>query len=87
MGAVENADGTSFGLRGSFAIFDSWYLTGGYLKERKSFGNDVAGTKLGLDTDQTFLDVGAGYHWKLAGRTGLYAEASVWIPRFGTTCR
>ncbi len=76
-GAVEDADGTSFGLRGSLAISDSWYLTGGYLKERKGFGNDVAGTKLDLDTDQTFLDFGAGYHWKLADRTDLYAEASV----------
>ena len=77
MGAVEDADGASFGFRGSFAISDSWCLTGGYLKESKSFRNDVAGTKLDLDTDQRFLDLGAGYHWKLADRTDLYAEASV----------
>ena len=76
-GALDDADGTSFGLRGSLAISDSWYLTGGYLRERKSFRNDVAGTKLDLDTDQRFLDFGAGYHWKLADRTDLYAEASI----------
>ena len=77
VGAADDADGASFGLRGSLAISDSWYLTGGYLKERKSFSNDVVGTKIDLDTDQTFLDLGAGYHWKLADRTGLYAEAAV----------
>ena len=76
-GAIGDADGTSFGFRGSLSISDAWYLTGGYLKESKSFRNDVVGTKLNLSTDQTFLDFGAGYHWKLADRTDLYAEAFI----------
>ena len=76
-GAIGDADGTSFGIRGSVSISDGWYLTGGYLKESKGFLNDVAGTKLNLETDQTFLEFGAGHHWMLADRTDMYAEMSI----------
>ena len=91
--AVEDAEGTLFGFRGSFEIFDSWYVEVGYSREKKEgfvTECDVGGIerrclerdspergipiKLVLDSDQTFLEFGIGYHLKIAEQTDLYAE-------------
>jgi len=76
-GAVEDGDGTSYAVRGSFEIFDSLYARVGYSREKKTFANDVIGTMLSLDSDQTFLDLGAGFHVKTGEQTSLHGEVFV----------
>lgn len=73
-GATEDADGNSFAFTSSHEISDSWYVRGGYSKEDKSFGNNVAGTQISLATEQIFFELGLGHRLSLNEQTDLYAE-------------
>ena len=71
----EDAGGRLLGVSGSWEAFDSFYLKGAWSRETKEFGNEVAGTPVDLDSEQTMLAAGAGYHFEAGERTGVYAEA------------
>ena len=76
-GAVEDAGGRLFALRGALELSDSWYVKVGYSREHKSFSNEIMGTMLDLDSDQTFLELGLGYHREMGEATDLHAEVFV----------
>lgn len=72
---VGDADGRLLGVAGSWKVFDSFHLKGAWSRETKDFSNEVAGTPLDLDSEQTVATLGAGVHFDVGGRTGIYAEA------------
>ena len=71
----KNAHGRLLGVAGSWEVSDSFYVKGAWSRETKEFGNEVANTPVDLDSEQTALALGAGYHFDAGARTSLYAEA------------
>ena len=72
---LEDADGRLFGIAGSWEVFGSFYAKGAWSRESKEFRNEVALTSVDLDSEQTVIALGAGYHFDAGERTGIYAEA------------
>ncbi|MCZ0934413.1 MAG: hypothetical protein OXJ54_04450 [Gemmatimonadetes bacterium] len=72
---VGDADGRLLGISGSWKVFDSVHLKGAWSRETKGFSNEVAGTPLDLDSEQTVGTLGAGVHFGVGERTSIYAEA------------
>lgn len=70
-----DADGRLIGIAGSWEISDSFYVKVAWSRERKEFGNEVAGTPVNLDSEQTATALGAGYRVRAGERTSVYAEA------------
>ncbi len=70
-----DADGRSFGIGGSWEVSDSVYVKYAWSRETKEFGNEVALTPVDLDSEQTAIALGGGYHWNAGERTGIYTEA------------
>ena len=73
----DDADGRLFAVAGSWEVFDKFYVKGAWSRETKEFGNEVAGAPVDLDSRQTMITLGAGYHVEAGERTSLYAEALV----------
>ena len=71
----DDAHGQLFGIVGSWEVFDSLYLKGAWSRETKDFRNEVALTPVDLDSQQTEIALGAGYHFDPGERTSIYAEA------------
>ena len=74
---ADDADGRLFGLAGSWEVFDAFYVKGAWSRETKKFGNEVARTRVDLDSRQTVSTLGAGYHVETGERTSFYAEALI----------
>ena len=74
---ADDADGRLFGLAGSWEVFDAFYVKGAWSRETKKFGNEVARTRVDLDSRQTVSTLGAGYHVETDERTSFYAEALI----------
>ena len=71
----KDADGRLFGIAASWEVSDSFYLKGAWSRETKEFSNVVARTPVDLESKQTVIALGAGYHFDSSERTSLYAEA------------
>ena len=69
-----DADGRLLGIGGSWEVSDSLYVKGAWSRERKDFRNEVALTPVDLDSEQTVIALGGGYHRDVGERTGIYAE-------------
>ena len=69
-----DADGRLFGLGGSWEVSDSLYVKGAWSRETKDFRNEVAFTPVALDSEQTVIALGGGYHWDAGEKTSIYAE-------------
>ena len=69
-----DADGRLFGLGGSWEVSDSLYVKGAWSRETKDFRNEVAFTPVDLDSEQTVIALGGGYHWDAGEKTGIYTE-------------
>ena len=65
----DDADGQLFGIVGSFEVFDLFYIKGAWSRETKDFRNEVALTPVELDSKQTVIALGAGYHFDAGERT------------------
>ncbi|MCY3770512.1 MAG: hypothetical protein OXG98_00600, partial [Gemmatimonadetes bacterium] len=73
---LENdADGRSFGIGGSWEVSDSVYVKYAWSRETKEFVNEVALTPVDLNSEQSAIALGGGYHWDAGERTGIYTEA------------
>lgn len=72
---IGDADGTLLGVTGSWQFHESWYVRASYTTEDKDFANEVFGTRLSLDSEQTFVMVGAGHRRSLGEGTDIYFEA------------
>ena len=70
-----DAGGRLFGLGGSWEVFDSLYVKGAWSRETKDFRNEVALTPVDLDSEQTVIALGGGYHWDAGEKTSIFAEA------------
>ena len=71
----KDANGRLLGVAGSWEAFGSFYMKGAWSRETKEFGNEVVGTPVNLDSNQTTIALGAGYHFKTGERTDIYTEA------------
>ena len=69
-----DAEGRLFALGGSWEVSDSLYVKGAWSRETKDFSNEVASTPVDLDSEQTVIAFGAGYHWDAGEKTSVYAE-------------
>ena len=65
---ADDSHGQLFGIAASLEVFDSLYLKGAWSRETKDFRNEVAHTPVDLDSRQTVVALGAGYHFD-AGET------------------
>lgn len=70
-----DAHGRLLGIAVAWEVTDAFYVKGAWSRETKEFGNVVANTPVNLDSEQTVLALGAGYHFDAGERTSLYAEA------------
>lgn len=71
----DDARGRYVGVGGSWEVFDSLYFKGAWSRETKTFRNEVERTPLDLNSEQTDIVLGAGYHFNVGERTSVYAEA------------
>lgn len=71
----DDAKGRLFAIAGSVEVLDAFYVKGAWSRETKTFGNEVAGTPVDLESRQTLAILGAGYHTETGERTSFYAEA------------
>ena len=70
-----DADGRLFALGGSWEVSDSLYVKGAWSRETKDFRNEVALTPVDLDSEQTVIALGGGYHRDAGEKTSIYVEA------------
>ena len=72
---LDDASGRLFGIAGSWEVLGSLYVKGAWTRETKDFRNEVANTPVDLNSEQTTVALGAGYHLDAGERTSIYAEA------------
>ena len=72
---LDDAEGRLFGIAGSRELSDSFYVKGAWARETKDFRNEVANTPVDLNSEQTIVALGAGFHLDAGERTSIYAEA------------
>ena len=71
----KRTNGHLSGIAGSWVTFSSFYAKGAWSKETKEFGNEVAGTSINLNSKQTTIALGAGYHFRAGEQPNISAEA------------